>query len=243
MRHPGRADAELGRTAAAGGHRLDHQIDVDAGFQAERHRLGGGGDVDGDQQIVDQLDLAGGAEGAEVMHDIAKAAHHLLGFLGGVGVAGEIDHRLARAHHAGRAADFAVEKDRALGGERRDLALLVGHQMRTELDDDLPGPRAMHQAVLALHHFVERFRRRQAGQHDVGLFADVGRRARRNAADLLEIGHRAAPIAEHAIAAFDQVFRDRQADFSHADETDRLHAASLCRHFSAIGWPCGSEPT
>jgi 2-keto-4-pentenoate hydratase/2-oxohepta-3-ene-1,7-dioic acid hydratase in catechol pathway len=33
------------------------------------------------------------------------------------------------------------EEDRALGGERRDLAFLVGHQMRPEFDHDLPGPR------------------------------------------------------------------------------------------------------
>ena len=126
-------------------------------FSAQRHGLGGGGDVDRHQQVVDQLDLAGGAERAEIVDDIAEAAHHLLGFLGRLRIAGEIDHRLARAHHAGRAADLAVEENRALGGERRDLAFLVGNQMRAELDHDLAGPRRMHQAVFALHHLVERF--------------------------------------------------------------------------------------
>ena len=32
LRHHWRTDAELGRTAAAGGHRLDQQIDIDAGL-------------------------------------------------------------------------------------------------------------------------------------------------------------------------------------------------------------------
>ena len=45
-----------------------------------------------------------------------------------------------------------------------------------------------------------------------------------NAADLLELVERAAPIAEHAVAAFDQVFGDRQTDLPHPDQTDRLHA-------------------
>jgi hypothetical protein len=81
----------------------------------------------------------------------------------------------------------------------------------------------MHQAGVALHHVVERLRRWQASQNH------IGGRARRNAADLLEFVERAAPVAEHAIAAFDQVFRDRQTDLSHADQTDRLHAASPTR--------------
>ncbi len=229
MRHPGRADAKLSRAAVAGGHRLDYQFDVDAGLQGQRHCLGASGDVDGDQQVVDQLDLARGAERAEVMNNIAEAAYHLLGFPGSLGIAGEIDHRLAGAHHAGRAADFAVEEDRALGGQRRDLALLVGHQMRTEFDHDLAGPRGMHQAGFAQHHVVERLRRRQTGQHDIGHRTDVGGRARCDAADLLELIERAAPIAEHAIAAFDQVFGDRQTDLPHPDQTDRLHAASPTR--------------
>src|SRR5664280_2549545 len=59
--------------------------------------------------------------------------------------------------------------------------------------------------------------------------ADVGGRARRDAADLLELVERAAPIAEHPVPAFDQVFGDRQTDLSHPDQTDRLHAASLTR--------------
>jgi hypothetical protein len=47
--------------------------------------------------------------------------------------------------------------------------------------------------------------------------------------DPLELVERAAPIAEHAVPAFDQVFGDRQTDLSHPDQTDRLHAASPTR--------------
>src|SRR4051812_9584585 len=47
LRHPGRPDAELGRTATAGGDGLDHEIDIDAGLQAERHRFRGRGATEG----------------------------------------------------------------------------------------------------------------------------------------------------------------------------------------------------
>ena len=46
LRHPRRANAELGRAAAAGRDRLDHQVDIDAGLDPERHRLRGRGDMD-----------------------------------------------------------------------------------------------------------------------------------------------------------------------------------------------------
>src|SRR5580700_3478968 len=61
LRHPRRTDAELGRAARAGGDRLDHCRYIDTGFQPERHCLRGGGDVDRDQKVVDQLDAARGA--------------------------------------------------------------------------------------------------------------------------------------------------------------------------------------
>ena len=122
------------------GDRLDHQVDVDAGLQPERHRLGGGGDVDRDQQIVDELDLGRGAERTEIEAKVGETLDHRLDLLGGFGIAAEIDHGLARRHHAGRAADLAVEIGRALLRKRRDVLLLVGHRMRAELDDDLAGP-------------------------------------------------------------------------------------------------------
>ena len=37
----------------------------------------------------------------------------------------------------------------------------------------------------------------------------------------------AAAIAEDPVAALDQVFRDRQADLAHPDETDGLHGVPL----------------
>ena len=45
-----------------------------------------------------------------------------------------------------------------------------------------------------------------------------------NAAELLEFRKRAAAIAEHAVAALDQVFRNRQSDLADADEADCFHA-------------------
>ena len=99
--------------------------------------------------------------------------------------------------------------------------------MRAELDDDLSRPRGMDQALRTVDDLVHRFRRGNAGQHHVALLADLGGRLCRHAAGLLEIGKRAAAIAEHAVPAFDQVFRDRQADLADADEANRLHSHSL----------------
>ena len=53
-------------SAAAGGDGLDHEIDIDAGLEAERHRFRGRGDVDGHQQIVDEFHPARGSEWPEI---------------------------------------------------------------------------------------------------------------------------------------------------------------------------------
>src|ERR1051326_7402228 len=78
----------------------------------------------------------------------------------------------------------------------------------------------------ARHAVPERPARRQAREHDVALGADLGRRARRHAADLLEFGERRAAKANHATAAFDQVFGNRHADPAQADKTDGFHERS-----------------
>ncbi len=150
LRHPRRADAELGRAAAAGGDRLDHQRHVDAGLEPERHRFRGRRDVDRDQKIVDELDPARGAERAEIEAGIGKAATPRFDRLACRGIAGEIDHALARRHHARRARHFAVDEGRAFLLKRRDLALLDRNRMRAELDDDLSRPRRMDQALARL---------------------------------------------------------------------------------------------
>src|SRR6516165_5784379 len=89
------------------------------------HRFRGGGNVDGHQQIVDELHAAGGAERPEIKAGVGKSADEALGLGAGLLVAGEIDHGLARRYHSRRAADLAVEKARALGRERRDMTLLL----------------------------------------------------------------------------------------------------------------------
>src|SRR5262249_58877885 len=73
LRHPWGTDAELRRATAATGDCLDHEVDVDTGFKPERHRFGGRGDVDGDQQIVDELDPARGAERPEIEAGIGES--------------------------------------------------------------------------------------------------------------------------------------------------------------------------
>src|SRR5262249_36278999 len=133
------------------------------------------------------------------------------------------DHALALGHHAGRAAYFAVDEHRTLGGEWIDLARLIGRWMRAELDDDLSRARRGDQPLRSLHHFVERFRRRQTREHHIRLRALIGRRFCRNAADVFELGYGAAPITEHTVAALDQVVRDRQADLADADKSDSFH--------------------
>src|SRR5262245_34105411 len=99
--------------------------------------------------------------------------------------------------------------------------------MRAELDDDLSGTRRLDEPVRPLHHLVERLRRRQAGEHDLRLCADFGRRAGSDTADLLELGERAAAIAQHPVAALDQVFADRHPDLTDADEAHRFHSSHL----------------
>jgi hypothetical protein len=81
----------------------------------------------------------------------------------------------------------------------------------------------MDETARAVNDVVERVRRRQTRKHDIGLRADIGGRARRNAADFLEFGERAATKADDAMAAFDQVVGYRQADLADTDEANRLH--------------------
>ncbi len=223
LRHPRRANAKLGRAAAAVGDRLDHQRHVDAGFEPERHCFGGRGDIDGDEKVVDELDPAGGAEFTEVEAGIGDAGDDRFEFFAGRSVAGEIDHGLARGDQARRARHFAVDEYRALFGKRRDLPFFVRHRMRAELHHDLSGAGGMDEAMRSMHHLVERCGGRQAGEHDVGRRADFCSRARRHAADFFEFGKRAAAVTDHAIAAFDQIIRKRQTDFADADQTDSVH--------------------
>jgi len=70
---------------------LDLALIEDAGLQPERHRLGGGRDVEGDHEVVDELDLARGAELPKIETRVGKSRHHALGFLGRLRIASEID--------------------------------------------------------------------------------------------------------------------------------------------------------
>src|SRR5262245_34215210 len=107
--------------------------------------------------------------------------------------------------------------------------------MRAELRHDLSLPGRVNEATRAVHHVVERFGGRQAGEHHVGLGADIGCRTRRHAANFFELSERAAAVADDAVAAFNQIIRDRQTDFADADETDGVHSISQWRfQFLAI---------
>jgi len=81
----------------------------------------------------------------------------------------------------------------------------------------------VNKAAWAVHHVVERLGGRQAGEHHVGLGADIGGGARWHAANFFEGGERAATVADNAKTAFDQIIRNRQADFADADQTNRIH--------------------
>ncbi|HET9245217.1 MAG TPA: hypothetical protein VFO15_05380, partial [Xanthobacteraceae bacterium] len=48
----------------------------------------------------------------------------------------------------------------------------------------------------------------------------------RHAADFCEFIERGAAVADDAIAAFDEIIRNRQADFADADETNGVHGRS-----------------
>ena len=75
------------------------------------------------------------------------------------------------------------------------------------LDYDLSGMRRSDETVRPLHNLIERLCGRQAGEHNVGIGGDLGRRPRRHASDLLDLGKRAAAIAKHAVAALDQILQ------------------------------------
>ena len=93
---------------------------------------------------------------------MGKARDHTFELLACRGVAGKIDHALLRRHHARGARDFSVDESCALLRQRRYLASLVRHRMRTELDHDLPWPGGVDETLRTLHHVIERLRRRQA---------------------------------------------------------------------------------
>ena len=223
LHHPRRPDRKQHRSAAAVGDRPYHRVRIDPGLERERYRLADRRGIDGDQQIVDELDLARGAERSEVKIDVGEFLHDRLERLAGFGVAGEIDRGLALRHHAGSAAHLPVEKDRTLGAQPLDLPLLRRQGMRAELGHDLAAPRRVDQPVRSADHLVEGIAAGEAGKDDVGLLADLCWRARRRAADLLEFRQGAAPVAEHAIPAGEQQPRDLRSDPSDPDQAYGLH--------------------
>src|SRR5262249_13661138 len=177
--------------------------------------------------IVDELHAASGAERPEIEAGIGKSADEALSLGAGLLLPGEIDHGLARRYHSRRSAHLAVEEARPLGRKRSDVTRFVGDGMGPKLDDDLSGARRLDEPIGTLHHLLERLRGRQAREHDIGLRADFGRRAGGYPSDLLEVGEGAAAIAQHAVAALDQVFGNRQSDLADTDEADRFHALIL----------------
>ena len=86
-----------------------------------------------------------------------------------------------------------------------------------------PGRAELYETVRPVHHLIERFGRRQAGQHYIGLRADLGRGPRWHTADLLECGERGAPETDDPMSALDQIFRDRHPHLADADEPDCFH--------------------
>ncbi len=81
----------------------------------------------------------------------------------------------------------------------------------------------MDESAGTLHDFFERLVGRQAGKNDIRLRADFGGRTRGHPADLRKLIERAAAIADDAVAALDQVHRDRHADLADADNANGLH--------------------
>src|ERR1700739_3139503 len=129
--------------------------------------------MDRNQKIIHQLDAAGGAELAEIEARIGKARDHGFELLTCRGITGEIDYALSSQDHARGAGNFAIDESSALPRQRRDLALLIRHRVRTELDHDLPRPGGVDETSRTLHHIVKRLRRWQAREHDVGLGANT----------------------------------------------------------------------
>src|SRR5262249_62055176 len=111
--------------------------------------------VDCNEQIVDELHAAGGAERPEIEAGIGESGDEALGPGASLLVAGEIDHGLARRYHSRRSAHLAVEKARSLGRKRSDVTLLVGDAIGAKLDDDLSGACRFDEPIRALHHVLE----------------------------------------------------------------------------------------
>src|ERR1700742_479118 len=95
--------------------------------------------------------------------------------------------------------------------------------MRAEFDDDLAGPNGVNDPMRPVHHVFQRLVGWKTGEDQIRTFSDLGRGLGGNAADLFEIGERTAAIAEDAVPGLDEMFANRQADLTDADEPDRLH--------------------
>ena len=83
---------------------------VEPGLGAEHDRLGGGGVVDGDQQIGDELHPAAIAERAEIMADPRKGGEGVTAAAIGGLVAARIDREVAGDGLRAGAGDRAIEQ-------------------------------------------------------------------------------------------------------------------------------------
>ncbi len=119
-------------------HGLPEDLRVETRGHAEREGLGGGGVVDRDQQVGDQLHGGAVAEGADVAHRAREGLQHRAHLLERLGVTAAEHHEVAVAGLRTRAAQRAVEQhDTGLGQHLPALAL-DGRGQRRGLHDDRP---------------------------------------------------------------------------------------------------------
>jgi hypothetical protein len=177
-----------------------------------------------DEEVVDEFHLGRSAEITEMKTGLGKRGHDGFHFLNRLRGTTQVNDAFALHHHAGSAADLAVQKRDVLGRKWCDILLFDRYRMRAEFDHDLTWTCRFKKTVAAAHDILEGLIVWQAGKYDLGLRTDIGRGSGDDATKLLEIFKRAAPITDDDIAVLDQMFADWKTNLTHADETDLSHA-------------------
>jgi hypothetical protein len=119
------------------GNSFDKKVDIDACAQPDRHSLRRTGDMQSDEQVVDELGFRGRSKTTEI-DDLpdAMARDRLYG-VRRLFIAAQKNRSLLLGHHARCGANLSVEKDSASRGKRRHIAFFDSNRMGSEFNDDL----------------------------------------------------------------------------------------------------------
>ena len=108
-----------------------------------------------DEEVVDEFHLGRSAEITEMKTGLGKRGHDGFHFLNRLRGATQVNDAFALHHHAGSAADLAVQKRDVLGRKWCDILLFDRHRMRAEFHHNLARTCRFKKTAAAAHDLVE----------------------------------------------------------------------------------------